>query len=101
MKLLNLIPRLSTAGRLVIETAMSLSMTLQDPLAIRQMKELLLENALSDVLVGFSECDIMIGQGLRGEMGAITVAQVYILNELQTTSQAYDNFLVVAQKLAT
>ena len=100
LKVLNLIPRVNIAGRLVIQTALTLSRVRKDSLAIQQLKEMQLESALNQLLVGFNECDVMIGQGLRGEMGVVTVAQLYILHELQDTIRAYDDFLVVAEKLS-
>ena len=38
-------------------------------------------------------CDVMIGQGLRGEMGVSAVAQINILSELKQIESDYDVFL--------
>eukprot|EP00527_Entomoneis_sp_CCMP2396_P002060 CAMPEP_0198139906 /NCGR_PEP_ID=MMETSP1443-20131203/3138_1 /TAXON_ID=186043 /ORGANISM="Entomoneis sp., Strain CCMP2396" /LENGTH=280 /DNA_ID=CAMNT_0043802169 /DNA_START=1 /DNA_END=843 /DNA_ORIENTATION=- len=115
IKLLNLIPRVSMAGRIVIRGAMASSPTLptssssskledgdekaiQQAATIQQLKETQWETALNNVVFGFGECDILIGQGIRGELGVVTVAQISILSELKEAIRAYDDFLVIAQK---
>jgi len=118
IKVLNLIPRVSMAGRIVIRDGLSspssssssstlalasmssqdMERTLQREASIHQLKETQLESALSNVLNSFGECDVMIGQGIRGEMGVVTFAQIYILFELQDAIRAYDDFLCIARK---
>ena len=71
VKVLNLIPRVSTAGQMVIRKALdsdTSSSSAQDEktekmAAIQQLKETQLESALNCVVAGFGECDILIGQG--------------------------------------
>ena len=71
VKVLNLIPRVSTAGQMVIRKALdsdTSSSSAQDAktekmAAIQQLKETQLESALNSVVAGFGECDILIGQG--------------------------------------
>lgn len=51
-------------------------------------------------LTGYwGECDITIGQGIRGELGRVTVAQLTILSSLQDATRALDDFLVTATTL--
>uniref|UniRef100_A0A7S4ANX5 Uncharacterized protein n=1 Tax=Pseudo-nitzschia australis TaxID=44445 RepID=A0A7S4ANX5_9STRA len=47
----------------------------------------------------FGECDICIGQGLRGELGVSAVAQLTILSTLRDATGALDDFLVTASVL--
>lgn len=47
----------------------------------------------------FGECDICIGQGLRGELGVSAVAQLTILSSLRDATGALDDFLVTASVL--
>lgn len=112
VKILNLLPRVGMAGQLMIQTSLSSSTLVNDSAlsaveeenkqqqkkaSIQQLKEMQLESALNSVLNSFGECDIMIGQGIRGEMGAITAAQIHILNELRDAIRAYDDFLAIVQ----
>ncbi|KAL7577687.1 hypothetical protein ACA910_015198 [Epithemia clementina (nom. ined.)] len=102
VKVLNLLPRVSMAGKWVIQTIMERENkgSTAKTAVVQELEEKQLETALNDVLISFNECDIMIGQGLRGEMGAVTVAQVLILKELEDAIRGYDNFLAIANKFS-
>jgi hypothetical protein len=48
----------------------------------------------------WGDCDITIGQGIRGELGRLTVAQLTILASLRDATCALDDFLVTAVTLS-
>jgi len=48
----------------------------------------------------WGDCDITIGQGIRGELGVLTVAQLTILASLRDATGALDDFLVTASTLS-
>jgi len=48
----------------------------------------------------WGDCDITIGQGIRGELGRLTVAQLTILASLRDATCALDDFLVTAATLS-
>lgn len=47
----------------------------------------------------WNDVDVMIGQGLRGDLGASVVAQIQILSEVSEATVAFDDFLLTVQKL--
>jgi hypothetical protein len=96
IKLLNLIPRVTSSGRYVLSTFQARTMSNN---AIDELKVGMLENQLNLLMGLFGDCDVVIGQGLRGEMGVSAVAQLTILSSLNDASNALDDFLVLASKL--
>lgn len=48
----------------------------------------------------WGECDVVIGQGLRGQLGVTTVAQLQILSSLKDAVLAYDDFLTNVKYLS-
>jgi len=57
------------------------------------------ENQMFDVTGCWGDCDVTIGQGIRGELGGLTVAQLTILSSLRDATRAMDDFIVTASTL--
>jgi hypothetical protein len=97
IKVLNLVPQVTVAGRLVVGT-------IKEELlgggaaaaAVNEMRILKLEQQLELVMGLWGECDIEIGQGLRGDMGVSAVAQIQILSSLGDAIAALDDLLFAA-----
>lgn len=81
IKLLNLVPRVTSSGRVLVEAADS------------SVRAQFLQQRLDLVIALYSEADVMMGQGLRGQMGSITVAQLNIIKQLQEAASAFDDLL--------
>jgi len=58
-----------------------------------EMKAYRIKYALDELLGSLGETDILIGQGLRGELGVSAVAQIQILNNLSDCRKGYDDLL--------
>mmetsp|Transcript_16428 Transcript_16428/g.38031 ORF Transcript_16428/g.38031 Transcript_16428/m.38031 type:complete len:312 (-) Transcript_16428:556-1491(-) len=58
------------------------------------------EDQMNYVTGYWGDCDITIGQGIRGELGQLTVAQLAILSSLRDATCALDDFLVTAATLS-
>ena len=52
-----------------------------------------LQSRLEDTLACFGQVDVTLGQGLRGQLGVVTAAQLAVLSELRDALRAYDDFL--------
>ncbi len=59
----------------------------------------LAENQMNCLTGYWGDCDITIGQGIRGELGKVTVAQLTILDSLRDATCALDDYLVTATML--
>lgn len=59
----------------------------------------LAENQMNCLTGYWGDCDITIGQGIRGELGKVTVAQLTILDSLRDATCALDDYLVTATTL--
>jgi hypothetical protein len=102
IQILSLIPKVTTSGRYVFSTLQQVTSTSTSttaPTVIDELKISMLEDQLNLVMGLFGECDVIIGQGLRGEMGVSAVAQLTILSSLRDATNALDDFLVLASKL--
>jgi hypothetical protein len=53
--------------------------------------------SLDRLLVNLNQLDIMLGQALRGQLGALTPAQIQILSLLQDVDEAYKDMLLCLQ----
>ena len=95
IKVLYLIPRLTVSGRLLIESA------IVDPSAsatVQELRRQQLINLFEIAEVAWKNVDIMIGQGLRGDLGVSAVAQIHILSELREATASFDDFLLAIEK---
>ena len=51
------------------------------------------EVALSELEIALGQCDIILGQGMRGELGAPAPAQLQVLEAVKAINEAYDEVL--------
>jgi hypothetical protein len=84
-ELLSIVPRLTVAGRVVISN-------------LNERKELSMkayraEVAHTELLNKLGQTDIMIGQAISGQLGAMAPAQFQILSELRDANELFDDFL--------
>lgn len=90
IKVLNLLPRVTAAGRVVVDhVAQTTALTG----GAKDVQLLQLQSRLDETLGSFGQVDVSIGQGLRGELGVVTVAQLTILGDLKDAMIAFDDFL--------
>jgi hypothetical protein len=92
IKVLNLVPKITTSGRVIVRSmGDDLPPSIVNDLRMERLKDQF------DLALGlWGECDVMIGQGLRGEMGVSAAAQLQILNNLKEATAALDDFLASA-----
>jgi hypothetical protein len=93
IQVLNLIPRVTAAGRVVLQSVMDTQRSQQMSEGARQVLDLQMQSKLDDMVANFGQLDITIGQGLRGEMGVVTAAQLNILSDLKDAVISLDDFL--------
>lgn len=108
MKILNLNPILTTSGTVILNEALSqLAKQSRNANAdgssssggvIAELAASRLEAQFAMATGLWGETDIMVGQGLRGDLGVSAVAQLQILKQLQESIAALDDFLVAAAK---
>jgi hypothetical protein len=79
VELLDILPRLTVAGRVVISNLSSGKSKSSDA----GLRALRVEAAHTEALVKLNSCDVLLGQALRGELGSLTAAQVQVLGELR------------------
>jgi hypothetical protein len=103
IKVLNLLPKVNTAGGFLVETIRRAagSSSSSTTSAISQLRVQQVEDQYSLMIGLWGETDVMIGQGIRGDMGVSAVAQLNILKNIQEATIAMDDFLSTAQAAAT
>jgi hypothetical protein len=97
IKVLNLLPKVTSAGKVALEAKLDLTTASRSSDAIKDLRRKQLQSRFNEVTVAFNNVDITIGQGIRGQMGSPAVAQLTILGELKEAIQAFDDFLAVVQ----
>jgi hypothetical protein len=93
MKVLNLIPRVTTAGRRIL---VSRQQQLSSVTVIEELQTTKLQDQLDMVLGYWGKCDVEIGQALRGKMGVSAVAQILVLSSLRDAMDALDDFVILS-----
>jgi len=103
-EILSIVPRITVAGRVVIRSLNSYSdvptsvtvkktgKTGQDLAMIAYRSEV----AHSDLLANLGEIDLMIGQFLKGQLGALTVTQIEILSMLKEADTNFSDLILAA-----
>jgi hypothetical protein len=100
IQVLSLLSKLSPSGRMLIDSLAtendgtafaSANSNLQ---VIQDLRRQQLSSMLETADVAWRNVDVMIGQGLRGDLGVSAVAQISILSELKEATNAYDEFLL-------
>jgi hypothetical protein len=93
IKVLNLIPRVTVAGRILVENVpVDLLASSSSVVSLRRQQ---LQNGLDAAIVAWNDVDILIGQGIRGDLGVSAVAQIRILSELQDAIAGLDDFMAM------
>jgi len=103
--LLDVVPKVTAAGRYIV-SSYSIAANNErnkasdsDEAKTLDMKSYRIEYALNECLGYLGETDVLIGQGLRGELGVSAPAQLAILDQLRDTRKEFDDFLrVVPEK---
>ena len=86
---LKVLPQVTLAGRVLIAANVD-----TDPNdTIQSLRRQRLENQVEQVYVLWNSVDILIGQGMRGELGTIVVAQLAILDEIKDAIRALDDLI--------
>ena len=105
IKVLNLLPKVTSAGKLVVDTLQG-EINSKPPSGsssdtiITELRLSKLEQEFQLVVALWNEADLVIGQGLRGELGVSAVAQLQILSSLRDAIAATDDFLVTVDRRA-
>jgi hypothetical protein len=89
-ELLGILPRLTVAGRVVVQ---SLSEAKSVNGVDLSMKAYRAEVAHTELLNKLGQCDILIGQAISGQLGAMAPAQLHILSDLREAGALFDEFL--------
>lgn len=98
MKVLNLIPKVTTAG-MAIQQEMQSTYPASDS-GVNQMKVLKYQQQYQETVALWSGVDVEIGQALRGQLGASAVAQLSILSSLKEATASFDDFLKLVDSSA-
>jgi hypothetical protein len=97
IKVLNLIPKFSVSGQLLVDVRSS---DIGSDAAIQGLRRQQLTELLQTAEIAWKNADVAIGQGLRGNLGVSAVAQIRILEEIKEATQALDEFLFAVEKKA-
>jgi hypothetical protein len=92
LELLKVVPKINKAGKSLIPLDMGGSSAVSG-LIIQRM-----EAQLEEINGLLGQADVSIGQGMRGEMGFVTMAQLTIIRDLQDAQNLLDDFLALASK---
>jgi hypothetical protein len=108
IKVLNLLPRLTLSGRVLVEAAYGVdvnnavsAMEGAGSESIQDLRRQQAKSLLAAAEVAWNDVDIMIGQGLRGSLGVSAVAQLLVLAEIRQATAALDDFMAVVSSGGT
>lgn len=97
IKVLNLVPKVTQSGRVILEDSLTKIVASLSPTpVVEEMTMNRLQSQWDMVLGLWGEADVMIGQGLKGDMGVSAVAQIYILKQITDATAAMDDFMALA-----
>ncbi len=103
--LLDVVPKVTAAGRYIVRSYSIAANNERNKASdseeakVLDMKSYRIEYALNECLGYLGESDVLIGQGLRGELGVSAPAQLAILEQLRDARKEFDEFLrVVPEK---
>mmetsp|Transcript_19323 Transcript_19323/g.29775 ORF Transcript_19323/g.29775 Transcript_19323/m.29775 type:complete len:285 (-) Transcript_19323:61-915(-) len=103
--LLDVVPKVTAAGRYIVRSYSIAANNERnkasdsDEAKTLDMKSYRIEYALNECLGYLGETDVLIGQGLRGELGVSAPAQLAILDQFRDTRKEFDDLLrVVPEK---
>jgi hypothetical protein len=81
VELLAMSPRVTVAGRKIIQTLES-----KEEFSMKAMR---VQDAHYNLMAALGGCDICIGQAIGGRLGSITAAQIMILEEVRDADQGF------------
>jgi hypothetical protein len=87
VQVLEIIPRVTVCGQVLIRALSS------EEEGSSSMKGYRAEVAHSELLGRLGQCDVLIGQALKGQMGAMAPAQIQILSEIREANSFYDDLM--------
>ena len=93
LELLKVVPKISKAGKSLIPT----TTTNDGKSVVSGLRMQQMESQLEEILGLLGQSDVSIGQGMRGEMGSVTMAQLTILRDLQDAQNLIDDFLAASK----
>lgn len=97
VSLLGIMPRVTACGRVVagrLYTAAEKQGSSKGvPAEDYSMKAYRISVALSDLEASLGVCDVLIGQGLRGDLGVSAPAQIQILAEINEINNLFEDFM--------
>lgn len=91
IKVLNLIPKVTSAGMVIQRGIQSNN---DSNSGVSQMRLLKFQQKYQELIAVWGQIDVEIGQALRGQLGISTVAQLEILSSLKEATVAFDEFLL-------
>lgn len=87
LEILSILPRVTVVGQFVIRSLANSNASGLQSVSSR------MEDIHSELVIKMNQCDIMLGQGIRGDLGTITAAQYQILGEIKELTVLFDEFL--------
>jgi hypothetical protein len=94
--ILAMVPRITVAGRVAVD-----SMKNNKHMEDMSMKAYRAEVAHYELLIALGSCDVLIGQGIRGEMGSVTMTQIEVLKDLTDANERFNEFMrAVPEKIS-
>jgi len=101
--LLDIIPKVTAAGKVILlsltmasnkEKNMNMKKKKADPNSIDiDMKSMRIEYSLNEVLGYLGETDVILGQGMRGQLGVLAPAQIQIMSSLSEARREFEELL--------
>jgi hypothetical protein len=94
VELLGIMPRITVSGRLVVASLSGDTSEKRTTASDFGLRALRIEAAYLELLYTLNSVDILIGQGLRGDLGSVTAAQIQILGELREANTLFDEMIL-------
>lgn len=88
--LLGIVPRLTVDGRVVIQTMNDAKRTNGVDLSMKAYRA---ESAHNELLNKLGQCDVLIGQAIRGQLGAPAPAQIQIMTDIKEANLLFDELM--------
>ena len=88
---LEVMPRVTVSGQLIADDLFEKEKGSSE----KSLKYLRLEAAFDELVIALGQFDVTLGQGLRGELGGITVTQLAILPDAKELLTKFSDFVIV------
>ena len=86
--LLAIVPRITVAGRVAVDSMKNTSQ--KEDLSMKAYRA---EVAHYELLIALGSCDIIIGQGIRGDTGSITMTQIQVMQDLKDANERFTELM--------